>query len=108
MIPLSTTTVTIERPTAGADAFEAVTYAEVAVAVPGHVSSPSGTEARGSGTQEAVSATLALVPGTDVRRQDRVTDDSTGDIWQVEWVRARQGLGLDRVVAGLNAVTGTI
>lgn len=107
MIPLSTTTVQVDRPTVGADAYELSTYTTVATGVPGHVSGPSGSEQRGSGTQESVDGTLSVGYGVDIERQDRVTDEKTGDVWMVSWTRTRRGLGLDRRTVGLTAVTGS-
>lgn len=107
MIPLSTTTITIERPTSGLDGAELPTYSTVISRVPAHVSSPSGTTTRNNGAQEVTSASLSCGPGVDLRRQDRVIDENTGDVWYVTFVRKRRGLGLDRTTAGLDFARGS-
>lgn len=106
-LPLSTTTVTVRRPTAGEDRYETASATPtVASGVAAHVSSPSGAELNAGGQQEQVDAVLLCEAGTDVSHYDEITDDTTGDVWTVAWTRQRVGLGLDHTIAGLRRVTG--
>lgn len=106
VIPLSTTTVTVERPGVGTDPYETVVLSEVASGVAGHISAPSGSDLHVGGDQENVSAVLLAECCVDVRHPDLVTDDSTGNQYEVVWVRRRIGLGLDHLKIGLRASSG--
>lgn len=108
MLPLVTTTVTMTRPAGGDPFVDGGADTAVAAAVPARVSAPTGRETRGLGAQETVDAVLYVDASVDVRRGDTVSDDVTGDRWQVTWTRVRRGLGLDHVVAGLTATTGSV
>lgn len=105
-LPLATTTVTVSRSDQDGtkDAYDTVTYTDRAQRVRAVISGPGGTEVTAGGSSEQVSARLDCDP-CDLRHDDRVTDDTTGDVWEVSWVRRRVGLGLDHMVAGLAAVT---
>lgn len=106
MIPLVTTTVTIDRGTSTGDPYESDTVTAVATDVDAHISGPSGSDQRVGGSQEVVDAVL-LAPTTPmILRGDQVTDNVTGDAWTVTWVRTRTGLGLAHQRAGLVAVAG--
>lgn len=104
MIPLSTTTVTVEDG-ATPEPYETTTFTARAAGVAAHVSSPSGQERAGSDGLERIDA--VLLADTTVERGDRVTDDLTGAVYRVVWTADRVGLGLDHTKAGLVAVTGT-
>lgn len=101
-----TTTATIERPDAAGDPYETASTAVVAAGVPAHVSAPSGADRAVGGDLEVITATCYLPAGTDVAHYDRITDAGTAAVFDVVWVRERQGLGLDHVVAGVRAVQG--
>lgn len=101
-----TTTATIERPSTAGDPYEAATTAVVAAGVRAHVSAPSGSDRAVGGDMEVITATCYLPAGTDVAHYDRITDDGTSTTYDVVWVRQRQGLGLDHVVAGVRVVQG--
>lgn len=105
MIPLATTTVTIEDG-ATPEPYEATTWAERASGVPAHLSSPSGRERTGDAGGERIDAVLLC--DSTVARGDRVTDAGTGDVFRVAWVQARTGLGLDHTRAGLVRATGEV
>lgn len=105
MIPLATTTVTIED-AATPEPYEATTWSTRASGVPAHVSSPSGSERTGDAGGERIDAVLLC--DSTVARGDRVTDAGTGDVFRVAWVQARTGLGLDHTRAGLVRSTGEV
>lgn len=98
---LTTTTVTVTRPTAGDPYETSAGETTVASGVAAHLSSPSGAEIDRGGQLEQVDAVLLAAPGVDLRHTDLVTDDVTDEQYRVAWVEARQGLGLDHVKAGL-------
>lgn len=109
MIPFATTTVDFERPSArDEDSDIAQEWVPVAYVVPGNVVSPNGTDAVIGGEQEVVDAVLivGLEVGFTPTYLDRATDRGTGEVYQVTWVRRRQGFGLDHWRMGLRAVKG--
>lgn len=105
-IPFSTTTITVERSDQDGtkDAYDGVGYSTVISGVRAVIGSPSGAETNVGGSSEDVSARLNCDP-IDLRHDDRVTDEQTGETWLVAWTRRRLGLGLDHTVAGLRAIT---
>jgi hypothetical protein len=105
VIPLSTTSVRIDRPTSGGDPYDTATLSVVVAATPAHISAPSGRETQTGGQQETVDAVL-LCAVADLSHYDLVTDLATDETWSVVWVRHRRGLGLDHMHAGLRAVHG--
>lgn len=114
MIPLSTTTIRVERvPTVDdggdpVDPYDPQPDAEiVAEAVRAVISSPTGRERNIGGTQSAVEFSLSCDP-VDLRHTDTVHDEATGLTYQVVWVTSRPsgGLGLDHTRAGLKMVSG--
>lgn len=112
MIPLATTTITVTRNTllATADPYDPVTASPetVASAVRAHLSAPGGFETqRGQSAQEDVAWRLSCDP-CDLTNDCTVTDDNTGDTYEVEWARIRLGLGLDHVAAALRQVAGVV
>lgn len=106
MIPLVTTAVTIERPQTGVDPFEDQSWSTVGASVPGTISGSAGAGRDVGGAQQSLQARLFVDEGVDVRKADRVTDETSGATWRVQWVRVRYELGLGHVVAGLEAVEG--
>ncbi|MGK2948990.1 MAG: hypothetical protein ACSLFP_10475 [Acidimicrobiales bacterium] len=105
MLPLATTTITIERPSS-TDPYETPTTTDVACGVAAHIGSPSGNEVDQGGQQERVDAVLLAKAGIGLLHTDLVVDDGTGDRYRVVWVRQRQGLGLDHTRAGLRVYSG--
>lgn len=106
MIPLASTTVTVSRSDQDGtvDSYDTVTYTPRPQHVRAVIGRPGGGETTTGGSSEQATATLDCDP-CDLRHDDRVTDDTTGDVWEVTWVRRRVGFGLDHMVAGLIAVT---
>lgn len=106
-LPLATTTVTIVRPAAGGDRYEAAASSTtIATGVAAHISGPDGGDLSVGGEQEQVDALLLCEPGLSLTHYDVVTDERTGDVWEITWTRQRVGLGLDHIVSGLRRVTG--
>lgn len=102
MTPLATTTVTVLEPGAHEPA-EPATWTTLVEGVAGHLSSPIGLEALG--VQEIVDYRLDCEP-VALDSTHRVTDDTTGETFEVVWARTRRGLGLDHTVAALRHVAG--
>jgi hypothetical protein len=103
---LTTTTVTVTRPTAG-DPYETSAGSTTpATGIAAHIGSASGSEIDRGGQLEQVDAVLLADPALDVRHTDLVTDDVTGEQYRVAWVDERQGLGLSHVKAGLTRYAG--
>lgn len=102
-LPLATTTLTVKRP-GPAEPYGGPSWVTVAAGVAGHISGPGGIEtvAGGSHTDEALAFSCDL---TDIAHTDRIVDDTTGLTYDVVWVEARHGLGLDRLSGSLRQVS---
>lgn len=103
---LTTTHVTIKRPTGSGDPYEAATAPTVRTGVAAHISTPTGTAAHVGGAEERIDAIGLLPCGVDVQRADIVTDPVTAKVYRVGTVVRRTGLGLDHVKVTLIAVAG--
>lgn len=103
---IATTTVTIERPDGTGDPYEAASVATVASGVRAHISAPSGSDQNVGGDKVVIDAVAYLPRGTSLVRSDLITDDTSGNTYEVVWQFARQGLGLDHVQLGLRFVEG--
>jgi hypothetical protein len=107
MLPVTTTSVRVERRNPQADAYEPADPQFVAEHLKATISGPGGSEGLIGGSVEIVDARLhvdALAPA--LVKDDVVVDETTGDTWRVVWRRIRIGFGLDHQVAGLVAVRG--
>lgn len=105
-LPLSTTTVTTQRRTAG-DQRDQGAYGTLASGLAAHITVNGGSEVVQSGSTSRVDAHLD-VETTDLAHDDRVVDDTTGITWEVAWATKRVGLGLDRTEAGLYRVVDRV
>lgn len=105
MIPLATTTVSVERRGDESANYEAVTLTPIASGVRAHIGTPSGTEFLKGGSRETVTFRLDCDP-VELDSECEVTDDRTGERYQVIWAKQRSGFGLDHTVADLRQVTG--
>jgi hypothetical protein len=105
-LPLSTTTVAVERIDGMKDPYENDPAWVVASGMRAVIGSPSGDELRSAGERERVDAVAQLPAQPLVNGRDTIVDEQTGDVWQVVWVRTRLGLGLDHQRAGLRAISG--
>ena len=107
-IPLATTQISVLRVAAdpARDPYDAKPAAAViASGIRAHISTPNGREQTAGGSQEVVEFRLSCDP-VDLRHTDQVQDEATGAVYEVTWARAREGLGLDHVEAGLKQVAG--
>jgi hypothetical protein len=107
-LPLTTCRINILRSDPAVDPMVDSVYLTKAAGIPAVLHSDTGFERRGGGTQAELTARLDVPLGTDLRRYDQVYDQSTGETWEVDWVRARVGFGLDHVEAGLHWVEGAV
>lgn len=107
MLPVATTTITVERPATGGDPYE-IGAAPTAVSsgTPAHIGDPSGAEAQAGGELETITDVLLADAALDLRHTDLIVDETTGQRYRVQWVRPRRGLGLDHVKAGLVTYQG--
>jgi len=94
---IATTTVTIVRPDADGDPYEAASMSVEATNVPAHISTPPGTADTTGGDREVLTATMYLPTGTDVARSDLIDDDGTDLRYEVLSVSRRRGLGIDHL-----------
>jgi hypothetical protein len=101
-IPVATTTVTVSA-SVEAEPGEGRTLTVVATGVRAVIGSPSGVEryAPGGGTSQVTDG-LECDPCPELADNTFVVvDDTSGVTYDVEWVRHRNGLGLNHTVAGL-------
>lgn len=111
-IPLSTTTITVFRPSTTPDydtPYSTTTNSakQVASRVRATLSSPSGSAQMVQfSEQEQVSLTF-ISDLCDVVYTDQVRDDNTGLVYNVRWVTRRQGLGMDYLVIGVQQDVGS-
>jgi hypothetical protein len=111
VIPLQTTTVDVLRRSTGADPYEEAGPVTVADNVRAHIGSPSGTDLAIGGDAMTITDRMDCDP-CDLRPGDLVTDRENVDgsgaaiTYEIVWVRARNGLGLDHMVAGLRQSVG--
>lgn len=107
-LPLSTTVLEVQRRTQTGDPYEAPGAATLVATVRGVIYTPNGRESILGGAQEVTDARAILPDGTDVTYLDVLYDNGTGVTWSVQWTSARQGLGLDHVICGVNRVQGQV
>lgn len=106
-LPFMSNSVTIETASDSGDKWETRSYTTSATGVPCILSRTTSSNSQtAAGSQEATDLNLYLNPGVAITRGDRVTDDDGGDVYLVEWIQVRTGLGLDRTEAGLRLVVG--
>lgn len=105
MIPLAVTTIAIRRPPPDDDPLEQGPKRLMETGIRAVIGSPSGADLMAGGDRSVVAARLTADP-CDLRPSDEVQDETTGDRYQIVWVRTRQGYGLDHVAAGLSEVVG--
>ena len=102
---LYTTTITIRRPAAPVDVYDATPDAVlVGQGIPAHIGQPSGSSLSDGSEQETVTFRLDA-PLVDLIHGDIVTDDRTGLVYSTVWSKPRQGLGLDHTEAAVRLVT---
>lgn len=108
MIPLATTTITHKRATE-TEPGEGRTFTTIASRVRAVIGSPSGREALlAGGGRESVDAVLVSDQLDDAAHTDTITDETSGDVWEIVWLQDREGLGLAHTKAGLRRVAGVV
>lgn len=116
MIPFATTTIAVLRvpDIPGSDPEDEQPAAEVvASGIRAHISTSHGREeVQGASTQEVVEFRVTCDPA-EIRKDDRVRDESTGEVYEVVWARERRGPslgvgGLDHMEGGLRQVRGAV
>jgi hypothetical protein len=106
VIALATTTVTVQSATE-TEPGEGRTLSTIARGHPAQIGSPSGSEdARPGGGRQTATSVLQCDPLPGLTHTCKVTDETTGDTFEVVWVKKRTGLGLDHVKAGLISWAG--
>lgn len=104
-LPFTTTTATIERPVNTLqDSRVEPTWSTVATGVPCVLGSISGSETRRSEVSKTGSGKFET--DVDVRSYDRITDESTGDVFEAGFVQTRIGMGLNHKVVELRITLG--
>lgn len=78
---------------------------EAYTSVRAHIGSPTGREQAVGGQQSVTDLRLVCDP-IDLRHTDQVVDDTTGETFDVVWVKQRTGLGMDHTSAFLKHVEG--
>lgn len=106
MIPLPTTTITVERVAdPDADQFDPASWQVIGINVPAHLGSPGGSENRDGGARSDLTARL-VCDTVELLARDRILDQTTGQYWSVQWVIQRNWL-LAHAVAELTRAEGT-
>jgi hypothetical protein len=113
-IPLSTTLVTITRPTfpstsPSPDPYDSTpTLTVIASGVRATIAPPTSATVRLVGGDRDVYNSKLICDPTPVAVDDTVTDTVTGNVWTVLWVQASPQLGLSHTIAGIRLVTGAV
>jgi hypothetical protein len=109
MIPVSSTTITVQRDVAAQtdDPYgeTTVTLTTIATNVRAVISPPSGLARLVGGSRSVYDAMLRCDP-TSIDPQDVVTDDSSGQQWTVLWVTNPSAFGITFTEAALRIVEG--
>lgn len=81
----------------------------VATGVRAHISTATGGENVAGGSQEVVNFRMSCDQfDGGLRHTDTVEDEATGEVYEVVWSVARNGVGLDHFQAGLKQVSGVV
>lgn len=112
-IPLATTTITVERVVPDPDRDPMDPQPEptvIATGVRAHISTSTGSEAVGSGAEQSVTNFRMSCDPFDggLHHEATVTDDLSGEVYEVVWSVSRVGLDLDHFQAGLTQVSGLV
>lgn len=106
-IPFAPTKVTVQRPVtdlyaepyAGDEQWETVATG-VRASIGTFSRTVSATERRAGGEQSSKVLQLTCdIPASGITHNDRVVDETTGEMYSVNWVFKRIGLGLDHYTA---------
>lgn len=107
MIPLATTTVTVKRPDRTQDRYRGGTANPVTVVagLRAAITSGSGSTVIVGGKRVAETWVLNTDPA-DIRNEDLLHDELTGEDYVVNWAVLRPGLGLDHIEGRVRKVQG--
>jgi hypothetical protein len=109
MLPIATTTIAVLRvPVTGDPLDPQPAPAVVASGVRAHISTSNGSEVTSSGASQAVIYFRLACDPTDLTKDDQVRDERTGEVYEVEWARHRQELGMAHVQAGMKQTEGVV
>jgi hypothetical protein len=78
----------------------------VAVNVPAALTAPAMATSDGSGGQRVVTTWRLYCDPVDLRYTDTVRDHTTGQVYSVDAVVRRTGLGMDYLIAAVHEVRG--
>jgi hypothetical protein len=110
MLPLSTTTISVQRNVseeAGKDPYDSpLVWETVAQGLRAVVTPPSGTARLVGGTRVGYEAQLHTDPGCDLQPEDQVIDESSGLKWTLLWASPVNAVGLSFTEGRLRRVTG--
>lgn len=104
-ILLATTTITVSTPFVeedwgGAPSYS--TFVPIATGIRAHLSAPSGAAVAASeGSSVGIQYTLLCDPSAPIESNSLITDDRTGDVYQVDWWQSRPE-PLAHIVAGVS------
>lgn len=105
-IPLPTTTITVLRPDLTADTYDSDNGPTVvALGVNANIGSQRGS-GNEIGGQLSVQTLRMQCDVVDLRHTDYVRDESDNLTYSVVWIKARTGLGIDHLEAGLQLAQG--
>lgn len=104
-IPVATTTIKVEE-AAEAEPGEGRTWATIASGVRAVIGSPSGSARPADGGGASTVVWRLIADPVVITDTSRVTDETTGTVYEVAWIASRPGLGLDHTVAGLTLARG--
>lgn len=121
-IPLATTTITVRRPTAAeqsadpyGDGYEDAPgtpsvidgQGDVVAAAVRAVISPGGARGTSNGSESELVEFRLVCDSTDLRYGDTVTDETTGQVFEVTWSVTTPGIaGLGHTAAGITTTKG--
>ncbi len=106
MIPFAVTTIDVLRPDTSADDFDNDSGTTVVHSgVRAVLSSPKGRGREIGGEIQIVDKDLEC-DTVEIRHYDVVRDNSDNQLYSVEWIDQRIGLGLDHTTAGLKYTSG--
>lgn len=112
-LPIATTTITVRRPASladGEDPYDEPTTAPklVAAGVRAHISVSAAVETvTGRASTNDITYKLNADP-IELDARDQITDDRSGEVFEVVWARQQTGLGLDHTSGELRRVAGSV
>lgn len=110
MLPMATTTVSVLR--LSDDQLNDEPYNEPAISrtvahsgIRAHFSTPSGSETVAGG-ELSVTVYKVVTDPADITHLDWLKDERTNEVWRIDWISTRGGLGLDHMVGQVRLIEG--